>query len=119
MNDSHHQTLADFINAEMDKRKMSQREFAKLIGVNQSTLSRTIGPDKATPSLELLIKLANNTGASLVGLMKIAFPDAPIELPDVQSQLIADRIMRLGDSERAIVENLVISLVEKELNKKK
>jgi transcriptional regulator with XRE-family HTH domain len=120
MSESSQVSLADFINDEVKKRNMSLREFAESIGTAASTITRAVGDNPPQPGIDFLIKLSRGTGVSLMSLIKMAFPEAESHLvvPDVQSKLIADRITRLDQQDRMMVESLLLSLVEKSLSKK-
>lgn len=54
--------LQQFMLAEMQKRNMSMRQFADLLGVSHSTLSRFLdNRDRTKPSFDMLVSLARIT----------------------------------------------------------
>jgi len=75
--------LAKFIQAEMDKREMSQRQFAKFIKVSPSAVNQHVSEttrEDGDPSLAFLRALSRGVGVPLPRLLAIAFPEIKEEL---------------------------------------
>lgn len=91
-------TLGTFINNEMEARKLSIREFAKLVGVSHTTLIKHIEHPETRPGLDLLEKLSNATGASLETLVKIVSPEfAAKSRLSPRVLLIAEKLNEFGE----------------------
>lgn len=91
-------TLGDFIEEERRKRKLSLREFAKLIGVSHSALAKHINKTDTRPSLDLLEKLSDKTGASLHVLIMLASPAlAKQSTLSARALLFAEEFDKLGE----------------------
>lgn len=91
-------TLGDFLEEERKKRKLSIREFAKLIGVSHSTLNKHIKKPETRPSLDLLERLSDKTGASLHVLIMLASPAlAKQSTLSSRALLFAEEFDKLGE----------------------
>ncbi len=71
------ESLREFILDEMQKRRMSGREFAEFVGVANSTIVRATDYQKTppTPSLEFLEKLSKATRVDICTLVAFVYPD--------------------------------------------
>jgi transcriptional regulator with XRE-family HTH domain len=70
-------TLGDFILAEMQKRQMSARAFARFVGVDSKTINKFLDygtKDVGYPSVEFLLKLSQTTKADVCYLMALVDP---------------------------------------------
>ncbi len=68
--------LGNFVLAEMHKLNMSAREFAKYVGVSNTTINRMVDPeDESIPTLEFLLKLADATQTDITALLAKTFPE--------------------------------------------
>ena len=93
--------LGEFVEQQIRMRNISDREFARLVGVSNSTIARVRSPNPPEPTFDFLVKLSKLTGHSLVSLVKLAFPDAKLEV-DERTLMLAERILALPDEERRI-----------------
>lgn len=108
--------LTEFIEGQIKNRHMTEREFARFVGVSNSTISRARGDDAPEPSLEFLVKLSKATGHSLLSVLKLAFPDADLAI-DEQSVMLAERIAHLPPDKREIAEAFILGMVLKSADK--
>jgi transcriptional regulator with XRE-family HTH domain len=99
--------LKQFIEGEMKRRKLSLREFATLVDVSPSTISRTLSDDAPDPSLDFLVKLSKATSTSLTTIVSMLLPDES-QLTDQDAKVLADRIARLSPAKRAIIESFIL-----------
>lgn len=105
-------TLREFIREEMDKRKMSARQFAELLDVAPSTITAHLRNDSRTePTLHFLRKLAKQTGVPLASVIAMAFPDVSGEISDIPPDvlLLAIRFNNLPEPIRDVIKRLVNS----------
>lgn len=95
-------TLGLFIQEEMQRRKLSLREFATLAGVTHPTMSKFSwygihetygGRIIGEPPLEFLAKLAKATGHDICTLVALVRPDAT--RLDPRASILTNRIMQL------------------------
>jgi transcriptional regulator with XRE-family HTH domain len=66
-----HETIGDRIKYQLKLRKMTQRELANKIGINEVTMGRYIN-DKRIPNADVIIAICRTLGISsdwLLGLM--------------------------------------------------
>lgn len=90
--------LGDFIVAEMQKRDLSLRKFAELVGVNHSTLSKHINGEIEKPGLDFLVSLSVATQTNLQTLVAYSYPEIADRMnvnPDML--LLAQRLDRLPE----------------------
>jgi transcriptional regulator with XRE-family HTH domain len=109
--------LSNFILAEIQKRDMSAREFARFIGASHSSVNRLLNYSQDEvhyPSVDFILRLAKATNKDVGEIMKLIDPDVPTDDPelDPQVKIIAERIQRLGERERRMVEKFVQSVSE-------
>lgn len=100
--------LRDFILAELQQRHMSEREFAKLVGVANTTISRAVGETPPEPTLSFLVKLADATSVDICTLVLLALDRQPTT--NLSIRLTTQRIERLPPRMRAVVEVILESL---------
>jgi transcriptional regulator with XRE-family HTH domain len=95
-----------FLQDEMNKRGFaSARAFAEFLNVSQSTISSYLKDDPETsPSLDLLITLAEKTNVSLALLIAFAYPEiAPKVDIDPSVMLVARLIVDLPEGSRDLI----------------
>lgn len=103
-------SLSSFIQQEMQKRHMSQRQFAMMVGVSNQTISRAVSfnNDNFDPSLEFLAKLARATHVDICTLVALIYPeDSSIS---GRARLLAERIDRLPPEVQEIIDVSVPSV---------
>lgn len=102
-------TLRDFINDEMRRRQMSQRQFADFVGVSHQTISRALdlhAPPE--PSLDFLYKLAKSTGTDCCTLFLLIYPDLSSLSP--RARLLAQQIDSLPAELQDILERYLLGV---------
>lgn len=103
-------TLSDFIQNEMNQRQMSMREFGRFVGVSDAAISRHVAGKGGTPSEELLVKLCKATGANVVAVFALAYPDvAELTALSPKAMLAAQLIDSLPDSIQDFILGAAIS----------
>lgn len=104
----------DFIEQEMNHRKMNASEFAKFIGVAHTTINRLIDPrNPTTPSPDLLRKLSEKTEVHYSILSALVLPNAePTEI-DPKTLVRADRIRQLTPDQQEAVDDLIMGMLLK------
>lgn len=84
------QNLREFLIQEMHRRDMSGREFARMVGVANSTIVRFTAEEykkeKPAPSLDFLAKLSKATRVDLCILVAYVHPD--LTSTDAQTAII-------------------------------
>ena len=108
-------TLGDFIKSEIEKRGMSAREFATLVGVAPSTITTYLsGQGKTEPTLSFLHKLAKQTDTPLGTIIAFAYPDVAGELSTLppETVLLAIRISKLPKTHFDMLQRVVSSYEE-------
>lgn len=110
-------TLGEWIATQMRERDMSMSEFARYIGTTGATLSRAMSKDAPQPSVDLLVKLSNGTGVSLMTLLKLAFPEIQQVEVDTGARLLAEQIMQLPPEKREIAEAFILGTLMKSREK--
>lgn len=109
------QTIQAFITEQMQLRDMSLRQFAELMRVGKSTLSRIM--DQRSPaeiSIDFLDKLATATNTDITFLVALARPEATKR--DIAIMRLAERIAQLPPDKREIIEGYIRSAVEETVN---
>jgi transcriptional regulator with XRE-family HTH domain len=110
------ETLRDFVIAEIDKRHMSIREFARLVGVANVSISAVINPgDRAVkaPSIDFLLKLAKATKTNVFILLVLAYPEVKPYIEALTGRPASDtlrleQIERLSDDLRAAIDVILV-----------
>ncbi len=107
-------TLIDWLQQEIDQRRMSVREFARRADLSHGTLNRILAPeneDDRYPSVRTLVKLARFTGVDLCTLVALVAPeDTGI---DADANILVGRIRRLSPESREIAENFILGTLLK------
>lgn len=118
-------TLGEFIEAELKRRDMSAREFAKFIDVPNTLINKFrnhglsehyAGKPIGDPSLEFLVKLSKATQTDICALLALVVPDA--QIIDPQARIIAQRITRLSPEKRRIVDTFLEGVAVKMLQER-
>lgn len=97
--------LGEFIEAEIKRRDMSARQFADMVGVVHSTITKAMYTDPPEPSLDFLRKLAKATGVNVLDLVALYLPEE--SKIDGQTRIIAERIARLPPDKREFVDTFL------------
>lgn len=109
-------TLGQFILAEMERRQMSAREFARLVGVTHKTINKFVnGNPKGYPSMDFLAKLAKATHADPCYLLGLIIPDIVQEgsiKPD--DLLLSQRIGQLPPDKRDAIDAIILGFALKD-----
>lgn len=93
-----------FLQQQIDSRNMSHNDFAKVLGVSQSTISRYISGVDSEPSLGVLRKISQAIGIPLGSLIAMAYPDVATDLmidPDIA--ILVNEFNSLPKSAREII----------------
>lgn len=97
-------TLRGFILAEMNRRKLSMRQFAALIGVSHGTVSRFMADVEALPTLDFLVKLSRGTNADLVALLGLVYPEDVRQYDgDPEGRIFLKRYKELPEETREFI----------------
>lgn len=104
-------TLADFLQAERQRRGWGVREFAAAAGLDHSTLSRLLRGTGPTPTLDTLVNLSRTLNVSVVVLLKLALPDVPGVEASADTLVMAERFQQLTPDQRAVVDALLRGLL--------
>lgn len=101
--------FAEFIQSEIKQRNMSVRQFAELVGVAHTTISRLIDPSHAIlPTLELLNKLAKVTHTDIRDLVGLIYLDDAD--PDPEAEILATQISALPPEEREFIRTYLLGV---------
>ena len=102
-------TFKDWLQSELHRRSMSQREFAKKVGLSSASISRCLNEkDPRQPGLDVLLAVSKGTNTSLLELVRLAYPELVEETslsPD--AAILAQRIVELPDDLRLAVESII------------
>jgi len=102
-------TLDQFIESEMKKRGMSLREFAKLIDISPSAISKYLNSaSERGVSIDFMVKLARGTNTDLSSIVAMVYPDDTTINP--QARILAERIINLPPDKRQMVESLLLGM---------
>lgn len=101
--------LRDFVLGEVQNRQLSLRQFADVVGVSYSTLSKLINSPESGISFELLTKLASATKTDIGILARLAAPHVAVGNVDVDS--LASRINRLPPEKRRVVDVILTGVI--------
>ncbi len=99
--------LTKFIKQEIKLRKVDQQGFAKLVDVSHSTIGRIIN-NKDEPSLATLIKISKGTNTDIVMIIALV-AGQQIKGIKPESLLLAERIERLPNNVKELIDNLIIN----------
>ena len=91
----------------MKLKKKNKKEFAALIGVSHSTIGRIIN-NRDEPSLDTLIKLSKGTDTDIVMIIALV-AGKQIKTAKAESLLLAERIDRLPEKTKKLIDDLIIS----------
>lgn len=100
--------LSEFIQEYIKKQGISQREFAKQVGVQHRTINSYIN-SHVSPTLHSLTLLSRATGVGLLTLIAMIAPDDVGDIsPDAMR--LADRINKLPGVYREAVITMIMNL---------
>jgi len=102
-------TLREFIESEIKKRDMSLSEFARFIGISPSAVIKYLNEESRGISIEFMVKLARGTNTNLKTIVAMEYPEETEEL-DPSVILMAERITRLPQDKRQMVESLLLGM---------
>lgn len=108
--------LGNFIADQIRERGISDREFSRLLGVSNATISRAMSQDAPEPSLDFLVKLSNGTGVSLMTLLKLSFPELRQVEVEPEARMLAEMIAQLPPDKREIAESFIVGTLMKSRN---
>ncbi len=108
-------TLGEFIQREIDRRHLSNRQFADLLGVSHTIINKFLdhgSKDVGEPSLDFLVKLGKGTGTNPLVLLALADPriaDSLRELAqaDNSALLRSQRIEQLPENMREAIDTII------------
>lgn len=102
----------DFLQAEIERRGMSVRQFAELCDVSHSVIVRaTQEGDPHIPSLPILAQIANAINVNLMTIITMIYPDASQISSD--AWLLAQQIDKLPDADRRYISNAIVGALMK------
>lgn len=105
--------FGDWLEEQMRDRGMSARQFADLVDVAPSTITRSIDKEHPyKPGMRFIRKLASATGVPVSVLAELANPDLTAEAAEraksrADAQLLAYLIEQLPENERKAVKRFV------------
>lgn len=101
--------LREFLQKEIEKRKLSATAFAEQIGVAPSTITGYINGKRDTvPTLDVLRRIAHGTGTPLSVILTLAFPELTEELRvDPRAALLVQAIMKLPQPVQDFLETVI------------
>lgn len=103
-------TLAEFLEIEMNQRKMSVREFARFVGVSHSVISKHHNKEDITPSIDFLLKLSEKTETNLQAVLAMAFPDVMKKTAlSPRATILAQRFDNLSEPIQDMLLSFVVS----------
>ena len=109
-------TLREFLLDELQKRHMSARKFAKIVGVSHASITTHLNEDGRIkdPSVDFLIKLGKATNTNAMLLLAMAYPalkselEALVRLP-IHSTLRLEQIENLPPAAQELIDAFLIS----------
>jgi transcriptional regulator with XRE-family HTH domain len=114
-------TFGGFLNYEMRRRGMSQREFADFCSVSHGFIARHMnhgikptygGAPVGDPDLKSLVSIARATGFSVCALIRLVIPDAPLDESNFAPETVAlaQRISELSPDQRLRADQYLMGL---------
>lgn len=108
-------TLGEFILAEIDKRGISAREFAKLVGVNHKIINKYIDygtKDVGGVSPRFIHKLAKATSFNPLLLYALAYPELQEAITKlvhfgVSGSIREQRVEQLPESDVSFIDSII------------
>ncbi len=104
-------TFKEFIEAEITRRDLSARAFARLVGVDSKTINKFRKQDIASagyPSVDFLIKLARATNTDISYLMMLVAPEvAQSSAVRPDAMILSQRIEQLPDVYRELIDDII------------
>lgn len=111
----------NFLLDEIKKRDMSVREFAKWVGLTNTTINKYLDArDGRIPTIESLVALAQKTGTPIDTLLAMIYPDIDSRLirTDDKTIELVQKIVQLPPEKREIVEAFIIGTILQQSNKR-
>lgn len=104
------QQLSGFIVDDMQRRKMSLREYAEFLGVTHPTVSRYVNGEHKEIQWGFLVALSRATKIDIGYFARLAAPEVAFEnVPD--THIIAERINQLPTPYRKTIIDMVEALL--------
>lgn len=108
-------SFPQFVQHEMERRGMSIREFAEMVGVSHPVISKLLDErfdESRLPSVGLIAKLAKATHTNAVTLLVMAYPDLEEDLTVLLGAnsgvlLRSQRIEQLPDNLREAIDTII------------
>lgn len=114
------QALASFLASYLRQRDISARKFADEADLNHHTVNKLLKSDSKGnyPSVDTIVKIARATRTDPCKLLEMVVPDdiAPLRTT-VEAQLIGQQIVDLPVEDRVVVDNFLLALRLKKLDK--
>jgi transcriptional regulator with XRE-family HTH domain len=111
-------TFGQFLREEIDKRKMSQREFADYVGAAHGVINKFLdygAKDVGYPSVDFLLKLSKATNTDICYLMALLDPEVPRRTDaSIYAMRIGEIVEALPEAQREMIDNFLLSLVAKQ-----
>ncbi|HRF95120.1 MAG TPA: helix-turn-helix transcriptional regulator [Aggregatilineales bacterium] len=106
--------------SEIKKRDMSAREFARWVGLTNTTINKYLDErDERIPSIESLVAIAQKTGTPVDTLLTMIYPDIDERFlrADDRTMELVQKITQLPPEKREIVEAFIIGTLLQQSNK--
>ena len=99
----------DFLQDEIERRRMSARQFAEFVDVAPSTVTRCVDEQSpAIPGLDFLIKLSTSLNISLPALVELAYPDYTLKTnPSAAARIMAQQIEQLPQAAQDVIAAII------------
>jgi transcriptional regulator with XRE-family HTH domain len=108
----------EFLRDEMALRDMSLRQFAELMDVAPSTISKAMRiKDPPEPSIEFLLRLSKVTKTTFLTVLRLAYPVIDDETVIVDETLYAERLAKLSPETRSMF-NAMLEVALKDVEEK-
>lgn len=105
-----------FLSREMANRQMSERQFAKFVGVAHGTINRFInyellksqGKKVSFPSLDFLLRLSRSTKVDICSILALIDPASTKAVSDPDSVNLSNAIEQLDDATREVIDAIIL-----------
>lgn len=88
--------------------EISISEFAKIVGVAQSTMSKALDPtNPSAPGHDFLVRLARATRTDIRDLVAMISPDDVLHGSSSDTLALAVRLNKLSDDQRELIDKFV------------
>lgn len=99
--------LGRFLKAEIEKRRISIREFARRADISHSTISDHLNGIAGEPTLDFLRRVSTYTGIDICTLISLIIPGSAQSGPSPETIVLAKQLQQLPDEMLAIVKRLI------------